>query len=80
MTVWTALFWKQVAERAVKTFAQSILALFAADEVFSILDVDLNKTFGVAALALVASVLTSLVSANVGPEKESPSLTETTPQ
>lgn len=78
--MWTSLFWKQVVERAVKTFAQSILALFAADEVFSILDVDLKKTMGVALLSLVASVLTSLLSANLGPEKESPSLTETTPE
>lgn len=78
--MWTALFWKQVAERAVKSFAQAILALFTADEVFSILEVDLKKVLGVAALALVASVLTSLLSVGVGPEKESPSLTETTPK
>ena len=77
--MWTALFWRQVAERAVKTFAQAILALFAADKVFSILDVDLKKTVGVALLALVLSALTSLVSAPIGPDKESPSLVDTPP-
>ena len=78
--MWTALFWKQVAERAVKTFAQGLVALWGADKVLGVLDIDWGKALSVAALALLLSVLTSIISAPVGPEKASPSLTETTPE
>jgi hypothetical protein len=69
--MWTASFWKQAAERAVKTFAQSILALITAGGM-GVLDVDWGQVFSVGALATLASVLTSIVTAGVG-EKNSPS-------
>lgn len=77
--MWTAIFWKQVAERAVKTFAQGLLALWTADKVVGILDIDWNKALSVAALAVLYSVLTSMVSAPVGPDPQSPSLVDTPP-
>jgi hypothetical protein len=68
--MWTSAFWKGVIERAVKTFAQALLGVFLADG-FNVLDVEGWKGVLVAAaMAVVVSVLTSLVS-NVlpsGPE------------
>ncbi|MGH3878080.1 MAG: holin [Actinophytocola sp.] len=71
--MWTARFWKQTAERAVKTAAQVLLLLWASDGVFNILTVDPTTAAGVAAGGAVLSVLTSLVSLPVGP-KGSPSM------
>lgn len=77
--MWTWLFWKQALERAVKTFAQAAIALLTGDKVFGILDADWTMVGQVAALALVLSILSSLVSAPIGPDKESPSLVDTPP-
>lgn len=77
--MWTAIFWKQVFERAVKTFVQGLIALVTGDQVFGILDVDWQKAAGIAALATLLSVLTSVASAPVGPDKQSPSLVDTPP-
>lgn len=76
--MFTLIFWKQVAERALKTFAQAAGGLLAADGL-GILDVDWVKVGSVAALALILSILTSIVSAPVGPDKGSPSLVDTPP-
>lgn len=56
-----------VAERAIKTFAQAFLAVIVAAQVTSIVDVDWTQSLGVAALASFMSLLTSVVSWNVGP-------------
>lgn len=77
--MWTAMFWKQVAERAVKTFAQALLALWTANKVANVLEVDWKTALGVAALSVLYSVLTSLISAPLGPDKDSPSLVDTPP-
>lgn len=77
--MFTLLFWKQVAERALKTFAQALVGMFAADKVLNILEVDWGKAVAVAATALVLSILTSIISAPVGPDKASPSLVDTPP-
>lgn len=76
--MFTLIFWKQVAERALKTGAQALIAMFAADKV-GLLDVDWAKAGSVAAMALILSILTSIVSAPVGPDKGSPSLVDTPP-
>lgn len=76
--MFTLIFWKQVAERALKTFAQAAVSLLAADGL-GILDVDWAKVGSVAAMALLLSVLTSIVSAPMGPDKDSPSLVDTPP-
>lgn len=55
-----------IAERAVKTFAQALVAFILAAKVTNIIEVDWGQAAGVAALAAVLSVLTSVASWNVG--------------
>lgn len=72
--MWTATFWKATAERAVKTLAQTMLALWVVgDGMLNVFEVDWANSFGVGLGALVVSLLTSLLSASVGPSG-SPSL------
>ena len=70
--IWSASFWKQTAERAVKTAAQAGAAFFVVGSM-GVADVDWATVGGVAGAAAVASVLTSLASAPFGPA-DSPSL------
>lgn len=70
--IWSASFWKQTAERAVKTAAQAGAAFFVVGST-GVADVDWATVGGVAGAAAVASVLTSLASAPFGPA-DSPSL------
>ena len=58
----TVRFLKDAAERAVKTAAQAVLALVTAD-VTGITDLDFTQAASVAGLAVLVSVLTSVVSA-----------------
>lgn len=65
--MWTAAFWKDAAERAVKTAAQALLSLWlVGDVLFNIFTVDWGSALGVAAGAAVLSLLSSIVSAPVG--------------
>lgn len=64
----TKSFWIGVADRAVKTAAQTLVTLWGADQAFNLLEIDLVPALGVAAGAAVLSVLTSLASARVGDE------------
>lgn len=57
---------RAIAERAVKTFAQTFAAVILAADVASIYEVDWQQAAGVAALSAVLSVLTSVASWNVG--------------
>lgn len=61
----TKLFWADAVERAVKTVAQTIVALLTSG-VVGILDVNWVETLSVAGLAGVVSVLTSIASAGTG--------------
>ncbi len=70
--MWTSLFWRQTAERAVKTAAQAGAAFFVVGST-GVADVDWATVGGVAGAAAVASVLTSLASAPFG-QPDSPSL------
>jgi hypothetical protein len=63
--MWTKNFWQQTGERAVKTLAQSALAVLAVDGL-GVLDVDWAAVGSVAALASVVSVLTSIATAGIG--------------
>ncbi len=63
--MWTASFWRNAGERAVKTFAQATLALLTGDGL-DLLDINWGDVLGVGALAAIASVLTSIVSAPFG--------------
>lgn len=64
-------FWLDTAERAVKTLAQSLLAVFAAG--VTIVSVDWKETLAIGATAALVSVLTSVASVGKG-ERESASL------
>jgi hypothetical protein len=65
--MWTKSFWKDAAERAARTMAQALLALWLVGDVaFNVLNASWGQAFGIAAGAAVISLLTSLVSAPVG--------------
>jgi hypothetical protein len=70
--VYSPTFWKQAAERAIKTFAQVLAALLTADGT-GLLDTNWPGSLSTAGMAAVLSVLTSMASAAVGPN-DSPSL------
>ena len=74
--MWTNKFWLEASERAVKTFAQTFLALVAAAGVFDAFNADWAQVLGVSLGAAILSYATSIVSKNVGPHKDSPSLVE----
>lgn len=69
--MWELKFWKQTIERAIRTAAQALLALWGT-QVSGVLDVDWLQAGSVAALAALSSVLMSIVATGVG-DHESPS-------
>ncbi|WP_237551971.1 holin [Streptomyces sp. cg28] len=73
-SMWTAAFWKATAERAVRTFAQSLAAVLVAGAT-NLLNVDWVAALGTAGLATLLAVLTALGAAGVGPH--GPGLLET---
>jgi hypothetical protein len=58
-------FWKATAERAIKTLAQTLIALLAVGQT-TILTIDYQQAAAVAATATVLSILSSIVSSNIG--------------
>ena len=66
-------FWVNAGERAVRTFAQSLLAVIGIGAL-GIADIDWAQALSVGAVAALASVLTSLAALSVGPS-DSPSMT-----
>lgn len=69
----TAAHWYAVAERAVKSAAQTLVLLWTADQGFNVLSVDVDEAFGLAGGAGVLSMLTSIASSGFG--RSGPSLT-----
>jgi hypothetical protein len=63
--MFTITFWKDAAERAIRTAAQALLALWATD-VTGVLAVDWVQAGSVAALAALTSVLMSIIATGVG--------------
>lgn len=61
--MFTGLFWKDSAERFIKTFAQALLALFLVAPNTPLLAFDWPSALGLAATAALISLLTSIVSA-----------------
>ncbi len=70
-SIFTAAFWLASAERAIKTFAQTLAATLVASGVATVAGIDWRLALGTAALASLLSVLTSigsdLVTAAPGP-------------
>ena len=58
-------FWQATAERAVKSFSQSLLGLLSAGSV-GLLDVDWVTALSTAAMVTLLSVLSSVASARTG--------------
>lgn len=63
--MWTTRFWKDAVERALKTFAQTLIALLGVGG-FGIIDAPWFSSLSVAGLAAVLSVLSSVASVTVG--------------
>lgn len=61
--IFTIAFLKGAGERAVKTFAQTLVALIGAGQL-GVLDVDWVNALSIAGLAAIASVLTSIGNAD----------------
>ena len=61
--IWTKPFWKGAAERAIKTAAQTALAYFVIGTT-GILELDWVALGSVSAAATIASLLTSISSAD----------------
>lgn len=71
MSIWDKVFWKAATERAVKTFAQTLIALLGAGAM-NVLTVDWQQAIGVSLGATLLSYLTSIVSTEI--TKSGPSL------
>ncbi len=69
-------FWKAAGERAVKTFAQTLVALIGTGAV-GIMSLDWPQMLSISATATLLSVLTSVASANFG-SNPGPSLADET--
>jgi hypothetical protein len=63
-------FHQYATERAVKTFAQTMLGVITASAAMSIIDVDFTQALGVAALATLMSLLTSVLQYDRKPSSE----------
>ena len=70
--MFTSAFWKLAVERAIKTVAQALVAVFAASQ-FDWFSADGQAILGTAATAGVLSILMSVASIGVG-DKGTPSL------
>jgi len=60
MTIFTRAFWKYAGERAIKTIAQTAIALLSVSSVTGVLDVVWIGVASAVALAGILSVLTSV--------------------
>jgi hypothetical protein len=63
--MFTAAFWAAAFERAVKTFAQALLATLAAGP-FGVLDAPWQTAASLAGMAALLSILTSMASSSKG--------------
>lgn len=62
----STVFWKDAVERAVKTFAQTVLATVSTGEIFeSVVNIDWSNGLAIGATAVIVSLLTSVVTAGV---------------
>jgi hypothetical protein len=75
--MFSSTFWLLTGERAVKSFAQSLLAILGATQV-GLFEASWLPALSAAGMATLLSVLTSVASANVGPG-DNPSVVEPEP-
>lgn len=75
--MWSKTFWKGAGERALKTLLQTLIVTGGADQ-FNLLTLDWKAVFSIAASAAVLSLITSVISAPLGPASTegTPSLTD----
>ena len=59
--IMTVAFWKSAGERAIKTAAQAAIAILGTDQFVSAMDVNWVEVGGIALLAGILSILTSIV-------------------
>ena len=71
--MWTKLFWKSTAERAIATAAQAGIAVVGADAMIPVYDIDVRYVGAVALTAGGLAVLKALAAAYIG-DKGTPSL------
>lgn len=64
--MWTLAFWKDTAERAVKTAAQAVILGLGLAQGANLFEMDWRAALGLAAGGAVLSLLTSIVSAPFG--------------
>ncbi|MEU5853925.1 holin [Nocardiopsis dassonvillei] len=77
--MFTTAFWKGAAERAVKSAAQALILLWGVgDGLLNLWSINPTESAGIAAGAVVLSVLTSLISLVTGPTG-SPSMVQDQP-
>jgi hypothetical protein len=65
--LFTSAFWRDAAERAVRTAAQTGLALVTATAGLGLDDIAWTDTLSITGLATLASLLTSVATSGVGP-------------
>lgn len=71
--MFTWLFWKQALERAIKTAAQGVISAGIIGPTTDMFTLDWMVAASFAISGFVLSVLTSIVSVNIGPTDNSPS-------
>lgn len=72
-------FWRQAAERAIKTAGQAVAGLLLADQPFDIAQANLPRAAGVALGGFVLSLVTSIATAPVGQPDDPSAVVKTTP-
>ena len=63
--MFAATFWKSTVERSIRTAAQVLLGFLVVGET-GVLDVDWEQALSVTGVAVIASILTSVVATGVG--------------
>lgn len=77
--MFTLRFWKQTAERAIATAAESVLAVVTVDGVVSSINLDVIHVASIAGLSALAAVLKALVASQTSGSPESPSFVDDEP-
>jgi hypothetical protein len=77
MSMWTKNFWKQAAERAVKSAAQALIGMWTLDG-FNVLQADFPLAAGIAGGAAVLSLLSSIVTSGIGEANDPSAVKQTT--